>query len=38
MQRSTIGLWLNFTGVRLIAAFVYLWAQLLPTPAGIFSL
>ncbi|MFQ5643400.1 MAG: SLC13 family permease [Thiogranum sp.] len=37
-QMARAGLWLNFAGVLLIAAFVYLWAQLLPTPAGIFNL
>ncbi|HHJ16886.1 MAG TPA: DASS family sodium-coupled anion symporter [Gammaproteobacteria bacterium] len=37
-QMARAGLWLNFLGVLLITAFVYLWAQLPSMPAGIFSL
>ena len=37
-QMARAGLWLNFMGVLLITAFVYLWTRALPAPAGIFNL
>jgi len=37
-QMARAGLWLNFLGVLLITAFVYLWTRALAAPAGIFNL
>ena len=37
-QMAKAGLWLNFMGVLLITAFVYLWTRALPAPSGIFNL